>query len=286
MKKLITDEEVQRLCGRWIFAYTAPEAFVELLYGIGFLGIREGQSVVYRSSGVRSPTPPAINPKTRLVIHPSYAEALNLQDAVIAGMSEGQELRHAGLVTELPGALNLTEYSDRLTNVETQLKSLPLGVSTAAEFEDLVGDVIKLCFFSVLTNVQPKERDVDGRVVRDWVAANRAVSGFWEMVRQRYQATQVVWECKNFADLDADAFHQAAYYMTKEIGRFAVLCFRGDVKKHYYQHIRRIAHEKEGGVVLLLSDKDLLVFIRQARNGKAKEDHIRDLYDNTVRAIS
>jgi hypothetical protein len=58
------------------------------------------------------------------------------------------------------------------------------------------------------------------------------------------------------------------------------------MKNHYYQHVKRIANEKDGGIVLLLTDRDLLVFLRQARNGKAKEDHIRDLYDRTVREIS
>lgn len=286
IKKLLLDEEVKSLCARWIYSHTNPELFVQLLYGIGFLGIREGNAVIYRSSGVKAATPPAITAKVRAVIHPSYADALNLQNVVLTGLEEGRELQQAGIITELPSSLDLTEYTDRLVQLEAQLKTMPLGWDNASEYEDLVGEVIRLCFFSSLSNVEPKVRDHEGRVIRDWIAANRAPIGFWEMVRMRYQATQVVWECKNFADLDADVFHQAAYYMTKEIGRFVVVCFRGEMKKHYYQHIRRIASEKEGGIVLLLSDRDLLVFLRQARNGKAKEDHIRDLYDRTVRDIS
>jgi hypothetical protein len=137
-----------------------------------------------------------------------------------------------------------------------------------------------------LTNVEPKVRDIEGRVIRDWIAANTAASGFWEMVRHRYEATQIIWECKNYQNLDAGAFHQAAYYMTREIGRFLVLCFRGEVKTHYYEHIKRIAAEKNGGITLLLTDRDLDVFIRQAINGKSREEHIREIYDRTVREIS
>ena len=75
--------------------------------------------------------------------------------------------------------------------------------------------------------------------------------------------------------------------MTKEIGYFVVLSYRGDeIKKHYYEHIRRISSEKDGGIILLLTDKDLQVFLRQALNGKVKEDHIQDIYDRTVRMIS
>ena len=96
-------------------------------------------------------------------------------------------------------------------------------------------------------------RDMDGRVVRDWIAANHATGGFWELVRQRYDATQIIWECKNYEDLDAADFQQASYYMTDAIGRFVISAFRGEEKKkHYYGHIRRIAQDSKGIVLLHL----------------------------------
>ena len=134
--------------------------------------------------------------------------------------------------------------------------------------------------------MESRVREVSGTVIRDWIAANRAHGGFWEMVRTRYQATQVVWECKNYTELKADDFQQASYYMTKEIGRFVVVAFRGEVKKHYYEHVKRIASDKDGGIVLPITENDMRVFIRQAKNGKTKETHIQEVYDRTVRAIS
>jgi phosphoribosylamine-glycine ligase len=74
--------------------------------------------------------------------------------------------------------------------------------------------------------------------------------------------------------------------MTRELGRFVVLAFRGQVKKQYYNHIKRISADKEGGVILPITQSDMLVFIRQAINGKVKETHIREIYDRTVREIS
>jgi hypothetical protein len=49
--------------------------------------------------------------------------------------------------------------------------------------------------------------------------------------------------------------------------------------------VKRIFSDKEG-IVLLLNDKDLAVFARQALKGKVKDDHIQDRYDMTVRLIS
>ena len=286
IQKLLVDEEVKQYCATWIYKYTQPDLFINLFYNIGFFGIREGDEVQYRSHGPMSPTPPPINLNTSVVIHPSYADALNLQNIVVGSLDETMPLQKAGMVIDLPGSINLNEYQEQLAKLREDLKTLPLGDESASLYEELVGQVIKLCFFRSLTNVEPKVRDVEGRVIRDWIAANTAASGFWEMVRHRYEATQIIWECKNYQSLDAGAFHQAAYYMTREIGRFVVLCFRGEVKTHHYEHVKRIAAEKNGGITLLLTDRDLDVFIRQAINGKSREEHIREIYDRTVREIS
>ena len=58
-----------------------------------------------------------------------------------------------------------------------------------------------------------------------------------------------------------------------------------DPKKHYFEHIRRIA-DKDNGIVLMITQKDLEIFIRQSINGKSNQAHIQELYDQTVREIS
>jgi hypothetical protein len=123
-------------------------------------------------------------------------------------------------------------------------------------------------------------------VIRDWIASNRAVGGFREVMRHRYAATQVIWECKNYEMLAADDFHQAAYYMNNACGRLVLIAFRGkELETSYDRHIHRIAADKNG-LVLLLTEKDLRVFIRQSIKGKMKDDHINEIYDRTARSIS
>jgi hypothetical protein len=103
-----------------------------------------------------------------------------------------------------------------------------------------------------------------------------------------YAAGQVLWECKNYADLQAGDFHQFGAYMTKAVGRFLICSYRGEEKPHYYEHIRRILTEKspDPSMVLLLTDKDLQVFMRQAMNGKIKEDHLEEILDRFARKVS
>ncbi len=235
--------------------------------------------------GPTSTTAPAVTSTTEIVVHPSYIPALDLQDIIITSVDASTSFSEPGLLTEVPGALSLTAYQERLSTLEENLKTLPFGIEAARDFEDIVGDIIKLCFYRWLQNVQPHQRDYAGTVIRDWVASNRASDGFWEMVKTRYGATQVIWECKNMERLTAACFQQLGYYLTRESGRFGILAFRGDLEPHYYDHVKRIASEKDG-MVLLLGQRDLLVFLRQARNGKIKEDHIQDRYDTTVRQVS
>jgi hypothetical protein len=286
IKRLLIDEEVKQHCATWFYDYTPPDRFTQLLFNIGFWGIKQGDSIIYRSLGAQSPIPPPINNDTHFIIHPSYKDALNLREILIDNIENSLPLRMAGLLSDIPEAINLAEFQNQLNELIANIKTLPKGDNDAKNFEDIVGNVLKLCFFKSLTNVEPQVRDTNGRVIRDWIASNRAKDGFWAMIRQRYQSTQVIWECKNYDDLGSDVFHQSAYYMNREIGHFVVICFRGEIKKHYYEHIKRVSGEKDGGIILLLSDKDLLVFLRQALNGKTRDDHIQQLYDTTVRKIS
>jgi hypothetical protein len=122
------------------------------------------------------------------------------------------------------------------------------------------------------------------RMNRGGDESNRAARGFWATVRHRYHATQVTWECKNYDELKSDDFQQAVYYMSKAIGYVVIVVFRGDVKKHYFDHIKRIASETNG-IILLLTENDLLTFIQEARERNTKEESIQGIFDRTIRAI-
>lgn len=287
IKKLLVDNDIKEFCSTWIYSYTAPEQFVQLLYSIGFLGIHDGDAARFRSVGAQTSTPPPITSRATVEVHPSYVSALMLRDQIIGDLPEGKPLQESGIILDLPDAIDLTAYQERLAEVITNLSSLPTGDEFAMAFEEVVGDVIRLCFFKSLTNLEPRVRNSTGRVIRDWIASNRAMHGFWEVIRQRYGATQVIWECKNYENLGPDDFRQMTDYLGRDIGRFGVIAFRGDeIKNHYYEHIRRLAEKTGGGIILLLRQKDLNVFLRQARSGKDREQHLTDIYDTTVRSIS
>lgn len=287
LRMILEDSQVKRDCASWIYEHSSVENFVRLLYSVGFVGFynpKHGSQ--FRALGPQDTSPPSLSYSTEIVVHRTYWAALDLQDILVRELPSGSNFGKIGIVTDLPGGHDHDSYISELDNVTNDLRTLPKGAPGARGFEDLVGKILKLCFFRSLQNIEPRVRDVDGNVIRDWVAANRAPDGFWEMVRTRYQATNVIWECKNYETLWADDFHQVSYYIGEAIGKFTVIAFRGDsLNPNYYQHIRRISNSS-GGFVLPLTERDLLTFLRQARSGKIKEDHIHDRYDAIVRKIS
>jgi hypothetical protein len=287
--RLLEDTEIISACSEWIYTYSSPEQFVRLLYDIGFFGLlipghgREPRTS-YRSLGPRSTTPPAIDNRVDITIHPSYWDGLDLLDALVTEFGEGNDFGRLGVISDFPGAQNLEQYRSNLSDLNEELKNLPLGAEKAKHFENLVGQVLELCFFRVLYNIEAQSRDVSGTVRRDWIASNRGEFGFWEMVRHRHGASQVIFECKNYETLEADDFHQASYYMSEQAGKLIIIVFRGDMRNHYFDHVKKISGD--GGMVLILNDKDLRVFVRQAMNGKVKDSHLQDKYDKMVRTIS
>jgi len=73
--------------------------------------------------------------------------------------------------------------------------------------------------------------------------------------------------------------------MTGGSGRLVVIAFRGaEIDSQCLRHVERVARDKKG-MILMITEKDLRTFIRQALNGKSKEDHINELYDRIERAI-
>lgn len=291
LEKILKDDAIKSGCASWIYRHSTPEQFARLMYDIGFFGFKTRRSdgqprIAYRSLGPRDTTPPAITSNTDMVVHPSYWDALELQDVLIREFNPEQDFHSIGLVSDLPGALSLEEYTAELESLREQLRDLPTGQDSASDYEALVGSIIRMCFFRVLSNIEDQVREVDGTIRRDWVVSNRGETGFWEMVRHRFAATQVLWECKNYSELKASDFQQSSYYMTDQAGKLVLLCSRGDqVEKHHFQHIKRI-NQQCGGLVLPLFDKDLQVFLRQAINGKVKDSHLLDRFDKIQRGIS
>ena len=289
IKKLLADSVVKAQCASWMYSFTAPHQFIELLYSIGYVGIISGNNTTFRGSGVKAAAAPHIDTaNTIVVVHPSYVHALDLQDTLAMGLDTSTPLQTEGALVELPDAISPMDYQSKLKELQEQIDTLPQGDETAGEYQDFVGDVVKYSFFHTLVNPRKECRDVDGRVRRDWIFSNRAGTDFWRMIQEQHKATQIIWECKNYADLSAGDFQQLAYYLNKDLGTFVIVSCRGETwdRAHYYQHIRRISGMHDGAMVIILTDSDIKAFLRQASKGNVKDGLLRDRYDTVKQKIT
>ena len=230
---------------------------------------------------------PTITGDRTVVIHPTYVDALSLKETLVNRIGDDVVLRRSGIVAELPESTSLGVYNAKISALQIKLSALACGDAQADEFEKLTEDALSLCLFRALNNFERKSRDVAGKVIRDIIAANYSQIPFWEMLRQKYGATQIIFECKNYKELHADDFQQVSYYMNDRIGKVAFLVHRGnaELKKSYLEHIKRV-HTDKSGIVLLLGERDIEIFLRQALNGKKSEAHLQNIFDTTVREIS
>jgi hypothetical protein len=285
--KLLVNEKIKKYCASWFYDYSTPARFIELLYSIGFFGLKRSNKTIFKEAGKDANAKLFIDSSTNFCIHPTYQPALNLRPILIQKITAETTLRHEGILDDLPENYRFDQYKEELSQTLENLKTLPVGHTGAGQFEEIVGKIVRLCFFRSLTNTQSKVRTYDGTEIRDWISSNRASSGFWETIRNKYGSTQIVWECKNYVDLSADDFHQVQYYFSQTFGKFGVIAFRGmEVKESYLKHIANIANKNQAGLILPLTQRDLEVFLRQAISGVSKESHIQDRYDHIVRAIS
>jgi hypothetical protein len=287
ISKLLVDEKIKKHCATWFYDYTTALRFVGLLFDIGFIGLKRRGKTIYKETGKDTNAKLPLEADTHIVIHQTYQPALNLREILIQKLTAEVALKHEGMLEDLPENYRFDTYKEELQATLQDLQTLPYGHEGAAAFEEITGKIIQLCFFRALSNVQPRVRTHDGSSIRDWVASNRATGGFWSVIREKYGATQVVFECKNYSDLSADDFHQVNYYFSNTFGRFGIIFFRGDeIKDSYFKHISNVANKNQSGLILVLTQRDLEVFLRQAIKGVVKEGHIQDRYDYHVRQVS
>lgn len=284
---LLVQEAITKHCQPWMGDHSTPHQFVELLYGIGFLGIRRSGKINFRDAVTDAAYVPTIDSESTFKVHPTYVSALRLQDKVLGQLPSGSEVRDEGILRDLPEGISFDGYQEKLKELLDRLKKLPTGPESASEFEEIVGHVIRLCFFRSLNGLEKRSRSYDGRTIKDWISSNEAIEGFWARMRTDHAAKQVIWECKNYCELSSGDFHQVSYYMNDAVGRLAILVFRGkEIKKNYYGHADRVLHKDKKGLILVIRQNDLEVFIRQAIKGTPREAHISEIYTKTLREIS
>ena len=199
---------------------------MDALYSVGFLGLEDPatKSVLFCHDGARSSVS-SMDGSGRVAVHPCYWKALDVGEAgvgteVLVDIHDDYDTRENPQLSDL--------RIKRLGQLVSELPTTPTGREGALEYEKWVLQACRILFAGELSNFELHPAP-DGVQRRDVVATNSAERGFWKRVLDDYGVRQVVFETKNYEELEPDDYRQALSYSGKQYGCLVIVVVRSDV---------------------------------------------------------
>lgn len=119
------------------------------------------------------------------------------------------------------------QRSTRIGQLIEEIKGIEVGKKGCHDFEDWCHRAIKLIFAGSLSNVEIHPNK-NGRQQRDIVATNMASTPVWDRILRDYDSRQVVFEVKNYVELNADEYRQMNTYLANDHGRVGFFVSRSE----------------------------------------------------------
>lgn len=121
------------------------------------------------------------------------------------------------------------------------------------------------------------------------MATNMAERGFWRRILEDYKSRQVVFEVKNYVELNEDDFRQALSYSSKDYGNFVIIVTRAEgeaVSPKERGWIREMHSQHEKFIMILpaILLRRCLSKLRAAKQHDYTEDVLGKRMDTFVRS--
>ncbi len=238
---------------------------IQSLYGIGFLGLLDPTLQQYKFCHDGSAPDELVDSQDRRVlIHPCYWLALNCSESPIRPADSAQiyDEHDIGVVSE-----QVELRRQCVGRLLAELGKIPQGQEGATAFEAWCKEALEVVCAGQLTHFA-HHPNADAIQRRDLVAANVADSGFWERFRDNFGATQVVFETKNYDDLEPDDFRQMASYLHGRYGTAGFMITRGtdeNPSRTALGWVKEFYHEKKV-LLIILSEKIMRRIVSKCRD--------------------
>jgi DNA-binding NarL/FixJ family response regulator len=161
------------------------------------------------------------------------------------------------------------------------LHSLRTGTQYAAYEKDVYA-ILATVLHPHLTNPRYQAKTISGGRRRDILFSNYSLHPFWQFVRQRHDAAQIVFEVKNVKRLYVRYVDQVAAYLTSGLGHLGFLVSRMPATKPVIQRAVDVFKEPGGRVVLCLCDNDLEEMLNLKEKGHEPTELIKQRYDDFI----
>lgn len=166
--------------------------------------------------------------------------------------------------------------------LRAQLKACQPGTAGWKAFEDACIATLTYLFVPPLSKPHIQARSYSGIDRRDAIFPNRNHEGpgNWAHLFKELDARMVPFEFKNYdqSDIGKDEVNQTRNYLTKPMGKLAVLCT--NKKASAAAHIKRnTIFSEEGKVILFVTPAELIEMISIKERGDDPSDLILDLVE-------
>lgn len=172
----------------------------------------------------------------------------------------------------------MTVYSD----LRHRLRGCCAGMSGWRAYEEACVDTLRFLFVPPLTEPMHQPRSYSGIDRRDAVFPNRNFdqSNNWGRLYRELGARLVLFEFKNYdvTNIGKEEVNQTRNYLTKPMGRLAILCCNKvpDASAHLK---RNTIFSEEQKVILFLTTESLVEMLAIKERGEDPSDFILDLLE-------
>lgn len=168
------------------------------------------------------------------------------------------------------------------TTMRTRLRACPAGKESWREFEDACIESLKYLFVPPLNEPVSQARSYSGIDRRDAVFPNRnfETTNNWGRLYLELGARMVLFEFKNYkeTEIGKEETNQTRNYLTKPMGRLAILCCNKQPNDAAHKK-RNSIYSEDGKVILFITVDDLEEMLYIKERGDDPCDFILDLVE-------
>lgn len=160
----------------------------------------------------------------------------------------------------------------------TEVRACPKGKESWSLYQQLIGQLLKLCYCPPLTSPIAELSDHSRANRRDFILPNPAEHDFWRYLQRRYSADYIVVDAKNSAKriTKKDILQIANYLKPQGTGMFAIIFSRLGADNGAVHTVREqwLLHQK---MIVVLDDAIVESILTDSSAGGAGTQPIDDL---------
>lgn len=166
---------------------------------------------------------------------------------------------------------------------------IPAGNAHFKRFEHHVRVILNYLFSGPLGEGEAQSRTVpedEGIEIRDIIFSNKADTGFWKDLKDKYSASQIIVDAKNTDSLSRDDLRQLYCYLKPALGYWGFIVCRSEqpsVIHAFNRTLFRNFNQCRG--LLILSTDDIRRMVQIRNRGDDPSVYLRDRMAEFVRSI-